>query len=61
MLELTVAEDGWYAVTSPLDPGVTTQAKSIEEAFFMARDAMEGLRQVRAEYHDAVKSAARAA
>ena len=61
VLELTVAEKGWYAVTSPLEPGVNTQAKSIEEAFYMARDAMQGLREVRAKHHEAVEAAARAA
>lgn len=52
VLHLQPAENGWYAVTSPLDPGVTTQAKSIEEAFYMARDAMQGLREVRAMLHE---------
>ena len=62
VLELQPAGDGWYCVTSPMDPGVTTQAKSIEEAFEMARDAMKCLRDARrivAERHGkATKSAA---
>ena len=47
VLELQPAGDGWYCVTSPMDPGVTTQAKSIEEAFDMARDAMKCLKDAR--------------
>lgn len=57
VLHLQPAESGWYAVTSPLEPHLHTQAKSIEEAFFMARDAMEGLRQLRAENREADKKA----
>ena len=40
-LVLTLQEDegGWYTVTSPTDPAMITQAKSIKEAFQMARDA----------------------
>lgn len=57
VLQLQPAEDGWYAVTSPVEPHLHTQAKSIEEAFEMARDALEGLAEVRAQYRDAIDSA----
>jgi antitoxin HicB len=40
--------DGGYVVTSPLDPGLVTQAETIPEAFEMARDADKALRQSRA-------------
>lgn len=49
VLFLTPAEDGWYAVTSPLDPAVITQAKSVEEAFRMAYDALKCLGEARAQ------------
>src|SRR3982751_3122862 len=39
VLVLRPAGKGWYAVTSPLDPGLITQARSVEEAFVMAYDA----------------------
>ena len=48
MLYLEPAGKGWYAVTSPLDPALITQAKSVEEAFFMAYDALKCLRAARA-------------
>lgn len=47
VLELLPAGDGLYCVTSPMDPGITTQAKSIEEAFYMARDAQKCLKETR--------------
>ena len=43
VLELHVAEEGGYVVTSPLDPELVTQAETVEEAFVMARDAAEAL------------------
>jgi predicted RNase H-like HicB family nuclease len=43
LLTLQEDEDGWYVVTSPTDPALITQAKSIREAFVMARDAQAGL------------------
>jgi len=46
-LSLQPAEGGWYAVTSPLDPQLITQAKSIEEAFEMAYDAQKSLAEAR--------------
>jgi antitoxin HicB len=44
-LVLTVeeAEEGGYIVTSPLDPGLVTEAETISEAFENARDAMKAL------------------
>ena len=50
-LELRDAGDGWWCVTSPMDPGVVTQAKSIEEAFYMAYDARDALRAARHDLH----------
>jgi antitoxin HicB len=49
VLTLRPAGEGWYAVTSPLDPELITQARSIEEAFEMAYDARKCLRAVRAQ------------
>lgn len=46
-LSLQPAGDGWYAVTSPLDPQLITQARSIEEAFAMAHDAQKSLADAR--------------
>jgi antitoxin HicB len=48
---LTLQEDegGWYIVTSPTDPAMITQARSIPEAFDMARDAFAGLAASRAD------------
>jgi len=43
VLTLTEDEDGWYTVTSPTDPAMITQARSIKEAFAMARDAFAAL------------------
>ena len=47
VLTLTPDEGGWYCVTSPMQPGMVTQAKSVPEAFEMARDAIKGLRAAR--------------
>jgi len=57
VLTLTVAEDGWYAVESPLDPSLHTQGKTIEECFCMAYDALKTLREARAKYADAINQA----
>src|SRR5687768_5472109 len=48
-LLLTLQEDegGWYTVTSPTDRGMITQARTIPEAFEMARDAFAGLAAAR--------------
>src|SRR4051794_1893001 len=48
VLVMRPAGKGWYAVTSPLDPGLITQARSVEEAFYMAYDAQKCLRSARA-------------
>ncbi len=48
LLNLEV-EGRWFVVTSPLDPELVTQAKTIEEAFRMAYDAKELLEEYRAE------------
>lgn len=47
VLFLWPAAEGGYTVTSPLEPGLVTQAGSVEEAFEMARDACEVLRLAR--------------
>ncbi len=47
VLVLQPAEKGWYAVTSPFDPAIQTQANSIEEAFLMAYDAQKCLKAAR--------------
>jgi antitoxin HicB len=44
VLTLSPAGGDWYAVTSPFDPGITTQARTVEEAFLMAYDALKALR-----------------
>ena len=47
VLTLEEAEEGGYVVTSPIDPGLVTEAETISEAFEMARDAMAELRAAR--------------
>ena len=46
-LVLTIEEcgDGWLTVTSPIDPGLVTQGRSLKEAFEMAKDALQALRK----------------
>lgn len=45
-LEALPQEDGGgYGVTSPLEPQLVTEAKTLEEAFAMARDAIDALRE----------------
>jgi antitoxin HicB len=47
-LEALPQEDGGgYGVTSPLEPQLVTEATTIEEAFTMAHDAIEALRESR--------------
>jgi predicted RNase H-like HicB family nuclease len=43
MLILEEAEEGGFVVTSPIDPGLVTQAETLQEAFQMAYDAAECL------------------
>lgn len=51
MLEaLPDEEGGGYGVTSPLEPQLVTEAKTVEEAFDMARDAIAALRESRQRY-----------
>jgi antitoxin HicB len=41
---LTLQEEGgWFVVTSPTDPALITQARTVREAFKMARDAVSAL------------------
>jgi predicted RNase H-like HicB family nuclease len=47
VLMLECAEEGGYLVTSPFEPQLVTEANTIEEAFEMARDAAETLREGR--------------
>jgi antitoxin HicB len=47
---LSQQDGGGYGVTSPLEPQLVTEAKTIEEAFIMARDAIESLRESRQRY-----------
>ena len=47
VLTLEEAEEGGYVVSSPLYPGLWTQAESVAEAFENARDAMEALIEAR--------------
>jgi predicted RNase H-like HicB family nuclease len=47
-LMLTLEEaNGWFVVTSPIDPGLTIQARTISEAFENARDALAVLKAAR--------------
>ena len=48
VLTLEEAEEGGYVVTSPMDPALVTEAKTVSEAFMMARDAMKTLIEGRA-------------
>ena len=57
VLTLTVAGDRCYAVESPMEPQLITRARSIEEAFKMAYGAIEGLRDVREQYREAINKA----
>jgi predicted RNase H-like HicB family nuclease len=43
VLTLEEAEEGGFVVSSPLDPGLWTQAESVAEAFENARDALREL------------------
>jgi len=47
---LSEADGGGYGVTSPLEPQLVTEAKTFEEAFDMARDAIQALRESRQRY-----------
>lgn len=47
VLEFITAAEGGYCVIGIMEPGLVTQGETIEDAFFMARDALKGLRIVR--------------
>jgi len=47
---LSEEDGGGYGVTSPLEPQLVTEAKTFEEAFDMARDAIQALRDSRQRY-----------
>lgn len=47
-LTLETCEEGGFTVTSPMHPGLVTEAETIPEAFEMARDALKELRLARA-------------
>ena len=58
VLTLTEAEEGGYVVTSPMDPGLITEAGDIPEAFENARDAQKALAKTRSKFFGADKSRA---
>ncbi len=58
VLTLTEAEEGGYVVTSPMDPELVTEAETIAEAFEMAHDALDGLRESRAKLISQIQSIA---
>jgi hypothetical protein len=41
--------NGWFTVTSPIDPAMITQARTIEQAFEQARDAFAALADSRSD------------
>jgi antitoxin HicB len=48
VLELELDDEvGGYTVTSPFNPGLVTEAETLEGAFEMARDALEALSAAR--------------
>ena len=47
VLVLEAAEEGGFTVTSPFIQGLVTEAETLEEAFEMARDAVETLKEGR--------------
>jgi len=58
VLTLTEAEEGGFIVTSPMDPELITEGETVAEAFEMARDALEGLRESREKLIKQLKSIA---
>jgi len=48
VLNLQEAQEGGYIVTSPLEPELITEARTVAEAFANARDAIKALKQSRA-------------
>jgi antitoxin HicB len=55
ILFLWPAVEGGYNVTSHLNPALITQAETIEEAFEMARDALDLLTSHTLEYKECHK------
>jgi predicted RNase H-like HicB family nuclease len=49
VLTLEMAEEGGFTITSPMEPELITEADSIPEAFAMARDALQLIRECRKE------------
>jgi antitoxin HicB len=49
LLTLQPEADGGFVVTSPIDPAMITQARTIEQAFVQARDAFAALAESRAD------------
>jgi predicted RNase H-like HicB family nuclease len=47
VLTLEEAMEGGFIVSSPLDPGLWTQAETVAEAFENARDALKALTAAR--------------
>lgn len=50
VLTLTEDKDGWYCVTSTMEPELVTMAKTVPEAFAMARDAIHELYEARKDF-----------
>lgn len=65
LLTLQPDSDGWFVVTSPIDPAMITEARTIEEAFSQAHDAFAALADSRTDAnrwnHRVRKRAARSA
>ena len=59
VLNLQLAEEGGYLVTSPFDPQLVTEADTLEEAFENARDAADALRKARAKLSRQLQVAAK--
>ncbi len=59
VLSLEEAAEGGFIVSSPLDPGVWTQAESVGEAFENARDAMKELAAARRQLAASAKTVRR--
>lgn len=57
VLTLTQADEGGFVVTSPLDPELITEAETVAEAFAMARDALEALRESRVKLFGQLRAA----
>jgi predicted RNase H-like HicB family nuclease len=49
LLTLQPDSDGWFVVTSPINPAMITRARTIEEGFAQAQDALAALADSRAD------------